>query len=52
MFLSNGDQNFFSNLESAKYPSPIDHEDPTSFKNSELVLQFFFMQGQQGWFFF
>jgi hypothetical protein len=28
---------FFSNLESATYPSPIGHEDPTSFNNSKLV---------------
>jgi hypothetical protein len=31
----------FSKFESAKYPSPIDHEDPTSFKNSESMLHFF-----------
>jgi len=27
----------FANLKSAKYPSLIDHKDPTSFKNSEPV---------------
>jgi hypothetical protein len=54
MPLSNGDQKKISNLESAKYPSPIDHKDPTSFKNSEpiSVLQFFFTKGQHGWFLF
>jgi len=27
---------FFSKLESAKYPSAIDHEDPTSFKLASI----------------
>jgi hypothetical protein len=44
--------NFFSNLKSVKYPSSINHEDPTSLNNSESMLQFFSMQGQQGRFSF